>query len=106
MKMPSSSPVSLGVYVDDFVYFSEDLEVEHCFEQLLTASVTVEFMGNVDWFLGTHFQWSCSNGAVCVHLSQTGFASHLVEDNNVHTCNTTPDATPYRLGLPINACPK
>ncbi len=45
---PSSSPVSLGIYVDDFVKFSEDPEVERRFEQLLAASVTVEFMGNVD----------------------------------------------------------
>jgi hypothetical protein len=63
-------------------------------------------MGNVDWFLGTHFQWSCSDDEVSVHLSQTGFAAHLVEDNNVHTCNITLAATPYRSGLPIDACPK
>jgi hypothetical protein len=41
-----------------------------------------------------------------VHLSQTGFVAHLVEDNNAHTHNITPDATPYRLGLPINAYPE
>jgi len=58
----------------------------------------------VDWFLGTHFQWFCYNNEVSVHLSQTGFAAHLVEDNNTHTCNITPDATPYRSGLPIDAC--
>jgi hypothetical protein len=62
-------------------------------------------MGTVDWFLGTHFQWSCYDNEVSVHLSQTGFAAHLVEANNAHTRNITPDATPYRLGLPINACP-
>ncbi len=43
---------------------------------------------------------------VSVHLSQTGFAAHLVENNNVHDRNITPDATPYRLGLPIDACPE
>ncbi len=41
-----------------------------------------------------------------VHLSQTGFASHLVKDNIIHHCNITPDATPYCSGLPINACPE
>ncbi len=94
---PSSAPLTLGIYVDDFVYFSEDPEVERQFEQLLTGMVTVEFMGNIDWFLGTHFQWSCSDVDVSIHLSQTGFAAHLVEDNNIHTRNITPDATPYRL---------
>ena len=63
-------------------------------------------MGNVDWFLGTNFQWLCSDDKVPVHLSQTGFAVHLVEDNNIHTCNITPDATPYCSSLPIDACPE
>jgi hypothetical protein len=63
-------------------------------------------MGNVDWFLGTYFQWSCPNNKVSVHLSQTGFAAHLIKDNNVHTRNITPDATPNRSGLPIDTCPK
>ena len=101
-----SSPLTIGLYVDDFVYFSKDPEVERRFEQLLARLVTVNFMGTVDWFLGTHFQWSCYNGEVSVHLSQTGFAAHLVEDNAVHVRNITPDATPYRSGLPIDACPE
>jgi hypothetical protein len=63
-------------------------------------------MGTVDWFLGTHFQWSISSNKVAVHLSQTGFASHLVEANNVHTCSVTLDANPYRSGLPIDTCPE
>ncbi len=31
---------------------------------------------------------------------------HLVKDNNAHTLNITPDATPYCSGLPIDACPE
>ena len=45
-------------------------------------------------------------GVVKVHLSQTGFASHLVEENNIHLRTITPDATPYWSGLLINACPE
>jgi hypothetical protein len=40
---------------------------------------------------------------VTVHLSQTGFAANLVEENNIHHCSITHDATPYRSGLPIDA---
>jgi hypothetical protein len=101
-----AAPLTIGLYVDDFIYFSEDPDVERRFEELLSSLVTVDFMGTVDWFLGTHFQWSCHDNEVLVHLSQTGFAAHLVEDNNVHTRNITPDATPYRSGLPIDACPE
>jgi hypothetical protein len=66
---PSLAPLTLGIYVDDFVYFSDDSEVERRFEQLLAGMVTVEFVGNVDWFLGTHFQWSCSDNDISIHLS-------------------------------------
>jgi hypothetical protein len=103
---PASSPLTLGLYIDDFIYFLEDPNVEHLFEQLLSSLVMVNFMGTVKWFLGTHFQWSKAEDAVLVHLSQTGFAAHLVEDNNAHLCRVTPDATPYRSGLPINAIPE
>ncbi len=101
-----AAPLQIGLYVDDFVYFSEDPKVEQRFEQLLSSLVTVNFLGTVDWFLGTHFQWSWHDDEVWVHLSQFGFAAYLVEDNNVHTRNITPDATPYRSGLPIDVCPE
>ena len=92
--------------MDDFVYFSEDPDVEARFVRLLKEHITVDFMGMVEWFLDTHFQWMVSPDLVQVHLSQMGFASHLVEDNNVHLCNVTPNAMPYCSGLPINACPE
>jgi hypothetical protein len=60
----------------------------------------------VEWFLGTHFQWLVSPDQVSVHLSQIGFATHLVEENNVYERNITPDATPYRSGLLIDAIPE
>ena len=72
---PSSSPLTLGLYVDDFVYFSADPAVEAKFVRLLQQQSTVEYMGTVEWFLGTHFQWLVNPDAVKVHLSQTGFAS-------------------------------
>ena len=103
---PSSEPLTLGLYVDDFVYFSTDPEVEAEFQCLLKQQVTVDFMGRVEWFLGTHFQWSATPDVVQVHLSQTGFASHLIEENNIHHRNIIPNATPYRSGLPIDACPE
>ncbi len=103
---PSTAPLTLGIYVYDFVYFSEDPQVKCQFEQLLADLITVDFMGTVDWFLGTHFQWSSSPDSVSVHMNQTGFSVHLAEDNNVHTRNITPNATPYHSGLPIiNAIP-
>ena len=45
-------PIYLGVYVDDFTYFSASTEVEKAFEHALDQELNVEFMGNVAWFLG------------------------------------------------------
>jgi hypothetical protein len=103
---PSSEPLTLGLYVDDFVYFLTDPEVEAKFKRLLKQQVTVDFMGRVEWFLGTHFQWSVTPDVVQVHLSQTGFTSHLVDENNIHHRNITPNTAPYWSGLPIHACPE
>jgi hypothetical protein len=102
---PSSFPLTLGLYVNDFVYFSEDSEVEAKFQKLLKALISVDFMGAVEWFLGIHFQWLITPKEVQVHLSQTGFAAHLVGEKNFHMRNITPEATPYHLGLPIDAIP-
>jgi hypothetical protein len=102
---PSTAPLTLSLYVNDCIYFTEDPEAERRIKQLLEDLITVEFMGTIDWFLGTHFQWLYSNDAVSVHLSQTSFTAHLVEFNNAHSKNITPDATPYRSGLPIDAIP-
>ncbi len=92
--------------MDNFVYFSEVPDIEARFAHLLKEHVTVDFMGTFEWFLGTHFQWMVSPDLVQVHLSQTGFASRLVEDINVHLRNVTHDATPYCSGLPMDACPE
>ena len=54
---PSSTPLSLGMYVDNFIYFLEDPEVKKLFCHLLSERYRVDFMGIVEWFLGVHFSW-------------------------------------------------
>jgi hypothetical protein len=103
---PSPVPLTLGLYIDNFIYFSEDPAVEGKLQHLLKEQITVDFMGMVEWFLGTHFQWLLTRNTVKVHLSQTRFAAHLVEENNVHLWKMTPNATSYCLGFPIDAMPE
>jgi hypothetical protein len=100
---PSTSPIALGLYVDDFVYFSADPGVEEKFQCIVKELITVDFMGTVEWFLGTHVQWMITPDIVTVHLNQTGFAANLFKENNIHHRSITHDATPYRSGLPIDA---
>ncbi|KAL7547756.1 hypothetical protein ACHAWF_011034 [Thalassiosira exigua] len=99
---PSDGMVTMGLYVDDFVYFSSSDETEKKFERLLAQHIMVDFMGTVEWFLGIHFQWNATPSSVSVHLNQAGFAANTVESFNLQDRNVTPDATPYRSGLPID----
>jgi hypothetical protein len=99
---PSSAPLSLGLYVYNFVYFLENPAVEALFCHLLSAHCKVHFMGIVEWFLGVHFSWWISSSAVLVHLNQSGFAANLVESFFRESCNPTPTATPYCSGIPID----
>ena len=50
LESPLTSPLTLGIYVDDFFYFLEDPEVKAKFVHLLKEEVTVDFMGTVEWF--------------------------------------------------------
>jgi hypothetical protein len=98
-----SVPLSIGHYVDNFVYFSKDPEVETLFEHLLQDRVKVDFMGLVKWFLGIYFSWRFTPSRVDVHLNQTGFAANLVEQFCCDSWEPTPTATPYHLGVPIDS---
>ena len=100
---PSSSPLSLGMYVDDFVYFSADPAVEDLFCRLLRERCKVDFMGIVEWFLGVHFSWRITPASVDVHMNQSGFATNLVESFARQERDRTPTATPYRSGVPIDS---
>ncbi len=77
---PSSAPLSMGLYVDDFVYFLEDPAVEALFERLLWEQIKVDLMGLVEWlFLSIHFSWQITKSTVDVHMNQSGFAANLVK---------------------------
>ena len=55
-KPDGKNTLYLGLYVDDFVYFSENPAAEKAFENTLQKLVQVEFMGQVTHFLGIKFQ--------------------------------------------------
>ena len=103
--IPGRPPLYLGLYVDDFVYFSQDPTVEKQFELNFSARVKVDFMGDVDYFLGVYYQWTRhTDGNVSVHLSQPGYAQALVEDMDLLDFN--PVKSPYRHGVPVDSLPE
>jgi hypothetical protein len=99
----SDHPLSLGLYVDDFVYFSKDPKVKDLFFCLLSERCKVNFMGIVVWFLGVHFSWRISSSSVLVHFNQSGFASNLVESFLQEARDANPLATPYRSRIPVDS---
>jgi hypothetical protein len=100
---PSTAPLTLGLYFDDFVYFSPVDSVETKYQEILSNLIAVDFMGIVEWFLGTHFSWSITPSIVKVHMNQAGFAANLAERFQVDAKTPSPTITPYRSGIPIYA---
>eukprot|EP00978_Attheya_sp_CCMP212_P021792 scaffold64076_cov55-Attheya_sp.AAC.2 len=104
--LPGSAPIYIGLYVDDFCYFSSNPKIESLFEKLLASMCSVNFMGDVSWFLGVSFDWSKSpTGDISVHLNQAAFSQFLVDKHNLTTANKSRRATPYQYGVPVDGVP-
>jgi hypothetical protein len=102
----SKSKLHIGIYVDDFVFYSEYPTAEKSFQQQLAKKVVVEFMGDVDYFLGTAFTWEHLPGChLSIHLSQSAFTEFTAHRFAVDRFNRTLHMTPYRSGYPINSIP-
>jgi hypothetical protein len=59
--LPNKPPIFMRTYVDDFIYFSTDSDVEQAFETMISAKITtlqVEFNGPIHHFLGIKFSHS------------------------------------------------
>jgi Reverse transcriptase (RNA-dependent DNA polymerase). len=96
------------MYVDNFIYFSTDPEVEQAFEQSIPSktNLQVDFNGPLHHFLGikfTHTQHD--DGNLTIHLSQEADVHQLLQDNNMHTSTTITKPTPYRSGHPVDSVP-
>ena len=95
-------PIYVGLYVDDFKYFSSSDETELLFEQILSTKCTVDFMGEVSWFLGSKYEWeNLPDGRLSVSITQTARAEELLDDHGMTDCN--PVASPYRSGHSIDS---
>lgn len=106
--IPNKPPIYVGMYVDDFIYFSSDPSVEMAFETLLPSktSLQLEFNGPLHHFLGVKFTHSyTSNGDLSIHVSQEADIHQLLQDNNLHTSTTITKPTPYRSGHPVDSIP-
>ena len=97
---PDKLPTWLGLHVDDFIYYSKSDESEQWFENELKSRVKVDFMGDVNWFLGQRHDWFTIDGKVSCHISQQAFIEEMLRKFKIH--GTIPSKTPYRSGLKID----
>lgn len=82
--------------MDDIIYFSASDAVERKFEEHLSEIGTVDFMGQVFFFLGIEFQWTHhEDGHLTVHLMQQSFAENLIESLGFDYLSTSMFITPY-----------
>ena len=64
----------VGLYVDNFVFYSSDPAQEVLLQTLLQEHIQVDFMGDIDYFLGTAFTWlQHKDGNIYVCLGQSEF---------------------------------
>lgn len=96
----------MGLYVDDFIYFSQNAEVESAFETKFKKLTQVQFMGQVGYFLGTKFSWKIdTNKSLTVHMIQEAFIDQLVDTSGLTGASSSSAITPYRSGLPVDSIP-
>eukprot|EP00804_Cyclotella_cryptica_P030371 CCRYP_011900-RA/>CCRYP_011900-RA protein AED:0.20 eAED:-0.11 QI:0/0/0/1/1/1/3/0/1923 len=106
VSLSKRQPVHVGLYVDDFVFYSACDEEQQRFQRILASKIKVDFMGDVDYFLGTAFTWKRhTNGELSAFLSQTAFTEYMAHRFAVDNMTPVPNMTPYRSGLPIDAIP-
>ena len=68
------SKLHVRFYVVKFVFYLSDPDQGEPLKILLQEQIQVEFMGNVDYFLGTAFNWiQHADGTISVHLCQSSF---------------------------------
>ena len=102
--IPGESPIYVGIYVDDIIYFSPSNTVEAKFESLLSSIGNVDFMGQVTHFLGIEFTWqTLPSGHLEVNLTQQSFIDTLLETLGINIDNVSHFSTPYRSGYPVDS---
>ena len=66
------------------MYFSASDEVEWVFEAALSTQLTIDWMGDVAWYLGKAYEWDrTADGMLSVTLTQTAKVEAMLEDHQM-----------------------
>jgi hypothetical protein len=98
-------PLYLGLYVDDFIYFSESPQVEQLFEKEFNQLIDIDWNGKIGYFLGINFVCHRhTNNNVSILMNQEAFIDNLVQLAQLDGPVNEPK-TPYRSGYPVDTIP-
>ena len=99
-------PLYIGIYVDDFIFFSKSDTVEQHFQQRFGDAITTTFDEEISHFLGIAFHnIRHTDGHVTIHMSQEAFTDTVLEKLELSGPNVGTTATPYRSGFPVDKIP-
>ena len=102
----AQSQLHVGLYVDDFVFYSSDPTHEALFKTLLQEHIQVYFIGDVNYFLGTAFNYiQQKDGNISVNLCQSELTEFTDHPLSVQSANKVPNMTPYCSSFPIDSIP-
>jgi len=91
-----SSPIYLGIYVDDCIYFSTYSEVEKKSETALILLLNVEFTGPPQYFLELKVKCKKDENHLNVFLSQEVAVIELLHRTGLSNISTKSNNTRYR----------
>ena len=104
--IPGKPPIYIGLYVDDFIYFSESDEVEKSFETEWGKRFKTTFDGDVSHFLGITFHTDThKDGHISIHMNQEPFTDSLCQMTKLDGPEAYTVPTPYRSGYPVDKIP-
>ena len=104
--LPNHPPVYLGLYVDDFIFFSQSPKAEEKFMTEFSKKINCTFSNEIDYFLGIKFQCSkTKSNEVTIQLNQEAYIDTLLTQLDLHGKEVNTPATPYRSRYPIDTIP-
>ena len=77
--LPGKPPLYLGLYVNDFLYFSKSPEVKETFKTEFSKLISIEWKRDLDYFLSISFdcQQRHPDNHVTIKMHQEAFVDHL-----------------------------
>ena len=104
--IPHQPPIYLGLYVDDFMFFSQSRKVEEKFQHEFSSKLKCTFSEKIDYFLGIKFNCKKEKDkCVTIQMNQDAFIENLLIQLNLHHDNINTPKTPYRSGYPVDSIP-